>query len=148
MMKAPAVGMNSGSGDDCIIFLDYDFSTLDEAAKDAIKVKRALKLGPFEMLKTNKGFHVVFWWDKVNEQTRDTAIEMSHCDDAFKKKPKKTIRVAGKYCFKDIKRIGVFKEDGESLSGEGLRKMEFASAMQDLVQFDVAFGPSPPQQEE
>ena len=141
MMKlAPAVGINSGSGNDCIIFLDYDNIRLTEVVKDAYKIKVALKLGPFEVVETNKGYHVMFWWDVVNEATRDTAIALSQSDEAFKKKPKKTIRVGGKYNYSDLRRVGVFKFGNDELSVDGLLRMELAAKVGSCMPMSVNEG--------
>lgn len=109
-----AVGINSTvdlTKDMHIVMLDYDVDDAELVVKSIKELQAFWKLSDCEVFKTKNGFHAFFWYDHVPYGRLRMIIEFAkYVDPMYKYISRfydhKTVRVAGKYDYKDIQRIG------------------------------------------
>jgi hypothetical protein len=137
---ALALGIDNMVDGKHILMLDYDNTSLEEVMSEAMVIKQQQSLGPFEIAKTNKGWHVFFWWDLLSDIDYEIALNFSSCDPDFKARSKKTMRIAGKYAVPDIQEsIVVIEPDKDSCSkvyGEGMLRLQLVHAIARAIAFD------------
>jgi len=134
---AIALGINSIlENGQHLVMLDYDGKTVDEVMQDASRLKMVYGLGPFELVKSLRGYHAIFWWTPVKKELYDEILSKSKCDIAFSTAPKKTIRIAGKYDTPDLLTVAIVRSPGEEIGQEGMDRLNFAHNIADSVQIN------------
>jgi len=134
---AIALGLNSilDNGQH-LVMLDYDGKPIEDVMQDASHLKMVYGLGPFELVKSLRGYHAIFWWTPVKKELYDEILRDSKCDIAFSTAPKKTIRIAGKYDTPDLLTVAIVRSPGEEIGQEGMDRLNFAHNIADSVQIN------------
>lgn len=137
-----AIGMNSTvdiTSDVHIVMLDYDVDDIDAVIESVKELQEFWNLADASIFRTKNGFHVFFWYDHVPYGRLKMIIDFArYVDPMFKYISRlydhKTIRVAGKYGFKDIRFVknvpGKRCPTKKELELGSLKKAEHAALLQ------------------
>lgn len=105
-----AIGMNSTidiTQDIHIIMLDYDIKDISKVIESVHELQSFWNLSDADIFRTKNGHHAIFWYDQIPYGRLKQIIEFAkYVDQMYKYISKyylhKTIRVSGKYTYKDI----------------------------------------------
>ena len=114
-IRSLAIGINSTvdlTKDLHIVMLDYDLQDIRLVEESVKELQEFWKLGDAHIIKTNHGFHAYFFSSIVPYGRLKLIIEYArYVDPMFKYISRyydhKTVRVAGKYAFRDLKFVKV-----------------------------------------
>ena len=99
--------------------LDYDQINEGKIKREIEKLQKEFNLKRAMIMKTKRGFHVLFPFDKKTKEEINQIIERSMCDIHFKEFSRMTdifCRLAGKYIPVDVTFIGFHPEiEGKTL---------------------------------
>jgi hypothetical protein len=124
-LEAMAIGMNSFvdlEKDEHMLFLDYDVKDYVKVSDSIKELQNFFNLSHAFIYQTEKGFHAFFFYDNELPYSRIQLIlnYAKHVDPMFKFIGKyydhKTIRVAGKYKYQDIKFYDIIKARDPTLA--------------------------------
>lgn len=109
-IRSLAIGINSSvniSEDLHVLMLDYDILDIFKVVESVKELMSFWRLSDAFIFRTTKGHHVFFWYDIMPYNRVRMIIDYAKfVDPMYKYVSKyynyKTIRVAGKYSFKDI----------------------------------------------
>lgn len=96
--------------------LDYDQISQKEAESDTRRIQQKFHLGTAVLVRTQHGYHVIYFWNNLTWKKIMETINYSHCDQKFKDFTRSThvcrIRVQGN--LKILKMIkSLYHKDGE-----------------------------------
>jgi len=112
-----AIGINSSvniSDDLHVLMLDYDVQDIFKVVESVRELMSFWRLSDAFIFRTTKGHHVFFWYDIMPYNRVRLIVDYAkYVDPLYKYVSRfydyKTIRVAGKYLFKDIFFVTVIK---------------------------------------